>query len=302
MKGLAFVVENCQINTGAYDKAIEVAYDEDAQSTITIKNSTITSYGKVGVSVEAPKEITVPATLATVIDMTNTNIVMTKALPTDTAVLATAMVVGAPVNVKVSGGEFSANGQVLVVRGGDVSVSTTKLTLNAYTDTRVVVADTESTTEANEVKFGDLFKNTTAVTGTTWASFIPGVTDVQTYRMAGLWGTGADVARAAVVLGNNDMGNYKFEASLRLDRANIVVGDGEQTVVVGTTYDKSVFDGNKPTTGTTTTYTPVVTLNATGSALSADRVVYTYNAYNTTTGALNNAEYISMVGLIPVAD
>ena len=282
--------------------AISVDYNSDdttKQSKLILKDSTITSYGKVGISVDAPEVTTVPATLATVIDMTNTNIVMTKALPTDTAVLATAMVVGAPVNVKVSGGEFSANGQVLVVRGGDVSVSTTELTLNAYNDTRVVYGDKAgSETGVTYVKFGDLFKNTTAVVAP-WNGFIAGVTDVQTYRMAGLWGTGADVARAAVVLGNNDTDNYKFEASLRLDRANIVVGDGEETVVVGTTYEKSVFDGNKPATGTT--YTPVVTLNATGSALSADRVVYTYNAYNTT-GALNNAEYISMVGLIPVAD
>ena len=287
--------------------AIKVDYEFDTtkQSKVVLKDSTITSYGQVGVSVDEPTETNVPATLATVIDMTNTNIVMTKALPTDTAVLATAMVVGAPVNVKVSGGEFSANGQVLVVRGGDVSVSTTKLTLNAYTDTRVVV-DKDDPKSDKDVLWSTLFNGQTSAVADPWDEFIAGVTDVQTYRMAGLWGTGADVARAAVVLGNNDTGNYKFEASLRLDRANIVVGDGEQTVVVGTTYDQSVFDGNKATTGTapntTTTYTPVVTLNATGSALSADRVVYTYNAYNTTTGALNNAEYISMVGLIPVAD
>ena len=298
--GTSVTFDNVDINAGALN-GISV----DPAAKLVMKDSSVTSYGTMGISVDK-SGVTTPGQAPTTnaITLTDTDIVMAKdptALPTTAPAMSTAMLVGEPVNVSVKGGEFSANGQVLVVRGGDVSVSTTKLTLNAYTDTRVVVADTDGETKENEVEFSSLFTNKTAVAAP-WNAFIAGVTDVQTYRMAGLWGTGADVARAAVVLGNNDTSNNQFAASLRLDRANIVVGDGEETVVVGTTYDKSVFDGNKATTGTTTTYTPVVTLNATGSALSADRVVYTYNAYNTTTGALNNAEYISMVGLIPVAD
>ena len=307
--------ENVTINSGKLN-AISVEYEADATTKFTLKNSTVISYGNVGISVDAPNADPVAADkMATAITLTDTDIVMAKdptALPNAAPAMSTAMLVGAPVNVSVKGGEFSATMQALVVRGGNVTVSTTKLTVNAYTDTRVVYDGTEAnkptgtgivaTTWAS--LGGDTTATTGALIGTDWEGFVAGVTDVQTYRLAGVWGTGAAVARAAVVLGNSDTTEYKFAASLRLDRVSWSVAEGAEKVVVGTSYVDTML---KPSyaeddkENENPIYTPVVTLNATGSNLNVADVVYTYISYNDE-GKLANANYISMIGLIPAAD
>lgn len=305
--------ENVTINSGKLN-AISVEYEADATTKFTLKNSTVISYGNVGISVDQSDATAVEAgKMATAITLTDTDIVMAKAptaLPTDAPAMSTAMLVGAPVNVSVKGGEFSATMQALVVRGGNVTVSTTKLTVNAYTDTRVVYTGTAPTLPEGQTATswdslgGDTTATTGALIGTAWEGFVDGITDVQTYRLAGVWGEGAAVARAAVVLGNSDTTAYKFEATLRLDRVSWSVAEGAEKVVVGTSY---VSDMLKPTYDAddkeeeNPIYTPVVTLNATGSNLNVADVVYTYISYNDE-GKLANANYISMIGLIPAAD
>ena len=303
--------DNVDINSGALN-GISV----DPTAKLVMKDSSVTSYGKVGISVDAPNADPVAADkMATAITLTDTDIVMTKAptaLPTDAPEMSTAMLVGAPVNVSVKGGEFSATMQALVVRGGNVSVSTTKLTVNAYTDTRVVYDGTEAnkptgtgivaTTWAS--LGGDTTATTGALIGTDWEGFVAGVTDVQTYRLAGVWGEGAAVARAAVVLGNSSTTAYKFEATLRLDRVSWSVAEGAEKVVVGTSYNADCYktDNNKTPDDTTDDKAiPVVTLNATGSNLNVADVLYTYISYDDD-GVFTNANYISMVGLIPAAN
>ena len=116
------VFDKVELNTGAAN-AVAVNYASTAadQGTFTAKDSTITSYGNVGVSIDAPSATAVEK-YVTAVTLTNTNIVMTKAADAETYEMSTAMVVGAPVNVVIKNGEFSANQQALVVRGGDVDV------------------------------------------------------------------------------------------------------------------------------------------------------------------------------------
>ena len=291
--------DNVDINAGALN-GISV----DPTAKLVMKDSSVTSYGTMGISVDKFDATAVEAgKMATAITLTDTDIVMTKALPTDTAAMSTAMLVGAPVNVSVKGGEFSATMQALVVRGGNVTVSTTKLTVNAYTDTRVVVAS-GADPEKNEVNFNELFDATSAVSDP-WDEFVNGKSSVQTYRLAGLWGTGAEVARAAVVLGNNttNVNTYSFAATLRLDRVSWSVAEGAEKVVVGTSYHEDCYktdNNNTPDVPTDDKAIPVVTLNATGSNLNVAEVVYTYNSYDGT--SLKKADHISMVGLIPAAN
>ena len=315
--------DNVDINAGKLN-GIEVKYNDAADTTsgstvtpakqakLVMKDSSVTSYGEVGIKIDASTPTNISAQYSSVIELTDTDIIMTKALPTDTAAMSTAMLVGAPVNVSVKGGEFSATMQALVVRGGNVTVSTTKLTVNAYTDTRVVYEDVDSKPtidkENDDILWSALGGDTTATTGaligTDWEGFVDGITDVQTYRLAGVWGTGAAVARAAVVLGNSSTTAYKFAASLRLDRVSWSVAEGAEKVVVGTSYVDTML---KPSyaeddkENENPIYTPVVTLNATGSNLNVADVVYTYISYNDE-GKLANADYISMVGLIPAAN
>ena len=304
--GTSVTFDNVDINAGALN-GISV----DPTAKLVMKDSSVTSYGTMGISVDQSDATAVEAgEMATAITLTDTNIVMTKAptaLPTDAPAMSTAMLVGAPVNVSVKGGEFSATMQALVVRGGNVTVSTTKLTVNAYTDTRVVYTGTAPSLPAGQTatSWDSLGGDTTgALDGTDWDEFVAGITDVQTYRLAGVWGEGAAVARAAVVLGNSDTGAYEFEAKLRLDRVSWSVAEGAEKVVVGTSYVDTML---KPSyaeddkENENPIYTPVVTLNATGSNLNVADVVYTYISYNDE-GKLANADYISMIGLIPAAD
>ena len=151
------------------------------------------------------------------------------------------------------------------------------------------------------VEFSELFKNTSAASED-WDAFIPGVTDVQTYRMAGLWGNGAEVARAAVVVGNNNTqidtnAAYKFVADLRLQGVSFKVAENDETLVVGLAYAESVYttevEGKKVDVD-------VVTIDARNSGLSADVISYTYNCY--ADGAFQYEDNLNLVGFIAVAE
>ena len=285
--------------------AVVVNYATNAadQGTFTAKDSTITSYGNVGVSIDAPSAAAVEK-YVTAVTLTNTNIVMTKAADVKTYVMSTAMVVGAPVNVVIKNGEFSANQQALVVRGGDVDVTSTTFTLNASADNRVVYA-TGGTVGTDKTKayveFSDLFTNVSAASDD-WDEFIPGVTDVQTYRMAGLWGNGAEVARAAVVVGNNNTANdtnaaYKFVADLRLQGVSFKVAENDETLVVGLAYNSSVYTTKVEGEDVDV---DVVTIDARNSGLSADVISYTYNCY--VDGVFQYEDNLNLVGFIAVAE
>ena len=303
---LTLTFEDVDIVTTSDAISVKYASTVANQSKLILKDSTVTSYGEVGISVDAPKATpsvyAVAATAKPVVTLTNTTVNMTKA-PTAPAnsqgELAAALVVGAPVYVDVNGGSLIANGQPLVVRGGKVEVSTTSITLNAYNDTRVVVKENADPSK-NQVTWASLFSGQTTAVSTTWQTFVEGVSTVQEYRMAGLWGTGAAVARAAIVVGNSDKANYDFYANVRLDRVSINVGENEQTIVIGTEYDDSNTNFYSTTTGegtaATTTQNAVVTINATGSALSSAAIAYTNNCYTGTT--LTHAANVSLVGFI----
>ena len=298
------VFDKVDLNTGAAN-AVAVNYTATAadQGTFTAKDSTITSYGNVGVSIDAPSATAV-STYVTAVTLTNTNIVMTKAAEAKTYALSTAMVVGAPVNVVIKNGEFSANQQALVVRGGDVDVTSTTFTLNASADNRVVYAeDGAAGTDKTKiyVKFSELFTNTSAASDD-WDEFIPGVTDVQTYRMAGLWGNGAEVARAAVVVGNNNTQKdtnaaYKFVADLRLQGVSFKVAENDETLVVGLAYESSVYTTEVEGKDVDV---DVVTIDARNSGLSADVISYTYNCY--VDGAFQYEDNLNLVGFIAAAE
>ena len=300
--GLTLTFEDVDIVTTS--NAISVAYTNEVakQSKLILKDSTVTSYGKVGISVDKFDADAVEAgKMATAITLKNTSVIMAKA-PTapveEQAPASTAMLVGAPVEVNVTNGELAATMQSLVVRGGTVNVSGTKLTLNTYTDATVVTSETASDVE-NGKKWSEIFgASTTTVDADaqldSWKAYVNGISSVQTYRMAGLWGNGAEVARAAVVVGNSDTDDYQFTTSVDLSRVSFSIADENvKKIVLGAVYgDDFTKDFNSTDKDGKPVYDPIVTLKVTNSALKTSDLAYTYN----TQEAQRN--YVKLVGFI----
>ena len=301
VSGLTLTFEDVDIVTTS--NAISVAYTNDVakQSKLILKDSTVTSYGKVGISVDQSDADAVEAgKMATAITLKNTSVIMAKA-PTapvaEQAPASTAMLVGAPVEVNVTNGELAATMQSLVVRGGTVNVSGTKLTLNTYTDATVVTSETASDVE-NGKKWSEIFGNSTTVDAgaqlDSWKAYVNGISSVQTYRMAGLWGNGAEVARAAVVVGNSDTGDYQFTTSVDLSRVSFSIADENvKKIVLGAVYGEEFTDGfNSTDKDGKPVYNPIVTLKVTNSALKTSDLAYTYNTQET------ERNYVKLVGFI----
>ncbi len=170
---------------------------------VTLKDSSITSYGNYGIFVgdsnEASDQID-KTTRETVVTLENTNITMTRNPVAVTAdanaewALSTALFVGAPVAVEVKGGVFSAAGQAVVVRMGTLSMANTRLVLvEGYEDDDLATAGITADT--------DLGITSAGYDGSTlgYVASRP----LQMYRQYGVWGKLNNVVRAALVIGNS---------------------------------------------------------------------------------------------------
>ena len=220
--------------------AVFAAYDGTGEAavapTVTITGSTITAKGAYGVATNA-SGITEKSGKG-IINITDSKITSEDA----------ALFVNIPSTVTVKGSELTSKSQVVVVRGGNVNLENTKLTLAAgYVDKEVTEADFES---------GGQFYNKLGITSTGFETndalkgYASGLT-LQDYRLAGLWiDNGTAIARGAIVIGNSSVDNYQYATHLSM--SGVTVDNkttGETAVpdfVVASRYKKeNMMDGDK---------------------------------------------------------
>ena len=171
--------------------------------------------------------------------ISNTTIVMNvaKVNTVDTAgagtdVDNTALYVSTDAKVTVTGSDFTANRQVVVVRGGDVTITNTKLNLLNYTgDDAAVTAGTIDTVlgSYDENAYED--------------GFVEGFTE-NDYRLFGAWGANNDVAHAAIVAGESTTSkDFTYVTTLNLSGVTFTTAanDNEaKLLVVGAMFEEGV--------------------------------------------------------------
>ena len=293
--GLTLTFDNVDIVTDS--EAISVTYTATVanQGKLVLKDSTVTSYGKVGIEIDDPQADAlgedVSAVTAVSLEDSSVNMIKDPDPAVTTVNLSTAMLVGARVNVSVKNGSLAANGQAVVVRGGNVTLNGTTVTLYEYDDQREVTSESyEDVIGTVDTISGD---DTESVIPEGWTAALSGLTDAEMYRNNGAWSTGAGVSRGAIVVGNSDSGNYAFAASVRLLNVSLDVKDADdKSIVVAARYGAAMEKANttEATATTPVQYTPIVTINATNSGFASDLVFFTYN---TNTAAKN---FVSLVG------
>ena len=189
---------------------------------VVIKNSKIVSGGSYGVGTNATKADAEVDVLKITIE--NTDISFTTAEGVD-PVPQNALFVNVPSTVKVKGSTFSANYLPVLVRGGDVTIESTTITLTDGYANETVEKDDFTSVVGGETAISDI-KN--------WAD---GLT-LQQYRMAGLWKTGIAVSRAVITIGNNSTTSYQYKTNVTL---------GENVVLVNETLDAANEADRMPT-------------------------------------------------------
>ena len=145
----------------------------------------------------------------------------------------TALYVSTDAKVTVTGSDFTANRQVVVVRGGDVTITNTKLNLLNYTgDDLAVTSETFSTAVGN-------FTAESAYTD----GFVEGFTE-NDYRLFGAWGENNEVAHAAIVAGESTTDNtFKYVTILNLSGVTFTTAENDneaKLLVVGAMFDEGV--------------------------------------------------------------
>ncbi|PWM52420.1 MAG: hypothetical protein DBX60_05025 [Bacillota bacterium] len=190
---------------------------------------------------------------------------------TTKGVAGTALFINVPSDVKVEDSELTANYQVVVVRGGTLSMTNTKLTLlDNYAD-----ADVTTDTYDNVLNSGKGFNKSETPVGN-WSAALEGITDVQSYRLAGVWDQGNGIARGAIVVGNSN-GNEKAYQNTTFVKFNGITFDiankDMPKLVVASYYNKATMYNEE-----TKAYKTMVTVDATGMGLDASEITYCYNA------------------------
>ena len=113
----------------------------------------------------------------------------------------------------------------MLVRGGDVTIASTTITLTDGYANETVAKDDFTSVVGGETAISDI-KN--------WADNLT----IQQYRMAGLWKTGIAVSRAVITIGNNSTTSYQYKTNVTL---------GEDVVLVNETLDAANVADRMPT-------------------------------------------------------
>ena len=173
--------------------------------TVTITGSTITAKGAYGVATNA-SGITKESGEGTI------NITDSKITSEDAALF-----VNIPSTVTVKNSELTSKSQVVVVRGGNVNLENTKLTLAAGHVDEVVTEDNFSS-----VVGGDLgITNSSFEAQDQLKGYASGLT-LQDYRLAGLWiDNGTAIARGAIVIGNSSEDSYQYATHLSMSGVSV---------------------------------------------------------------------------------
>ena len=253
-----------------------------AYPTIVINNSTITAAGAYGVSTNAKNNIPDGEDEQISITITNSKISAGTAdkvegdKVTTKGVAGTALFINVPSDVKVEDSELTANYQVVVVRGGTLNMTDTKLTLlDNYAD-----ADVTTDTYDNVLNSGKGFNKSETPVGN-WSAALEGITDVQSYRLAGVWDQGNGIARGAIVVGNSN-GNEKAYQNTTFVKFNGITFDiankDMPKLVVASYYNAKTMGAGTEASP----YKTMVTVDATGMGLDASEITYCYNAVQQT--------------------
>lgn len=281
----ALTLDNVTLTT----KSGSAIYVEDTLSgetraypTIVINNSTIAAAGAYGVATNAGRHIPDGEDEQISITITNSKISagtadkVTGETVTEKGVAGTALFINVPSDVKVEDSELTANYQVVVVRGGTLNMTDTKLTLlDNYAD-----ADVTTDTYDKVLNSGKGFNKEETPVGN-WSAALAGITDVQSYRLAGVWDQGNGIARGAIVVGNSN-GNavaYQNTTFVKFNGITFDIANKDMPKLVVASYY------NKATMGEGTTdkpYKTMVTVDATGMGLDASEIDFCFNAVQQT--------------------
>ena len=238
-----------------------------AYPTIVINDSTITAGGSYGVATNAKNNI--PDGQEEQISITITNSTITVGSAT---VAGTALFVNVPADVRVENSTLNASYQAVIVRGGTLILSNTTLNLTDYTADEKVDADNFAT------MVGSVDKD--VVDGAWEKGFVEGVTDVQTYRLAGVWGEGNALPRATIVVGNSSSTAYQYTSYVRLSGVTFENEDAAK-IIIGSHYNKATMYNEE-----TKAYKTMVTVDATGMGLDASEIDTCYNTVHETVSTI----------------
>ena len=271
------VLDNVKLNSN--QNGISIA--ADTKGNITLQNgTTLTANGVYGIYIADEDAAAVAAAdLVEVLTMNNSNVTVQPAAG-QPAVLSTALFIGAPVEVSVTGGKFAAQGQAVVVRQGTLAMSGATLeVLAGYTeatlDDEAVVGGPMPETEA---ALGGKEANILPITAPNFAwvteiktglrDYTPGET-VQYYRTYGVWGTKNAVVRAALVIGNSDLEEYQLTTSVTLSDITYVELAGIETVAIASHYAKdTMYTGGDTDTTVETMVTVKSDVDLSGAVLA----------------------------------
>lgn len=280
----ALTLDNVTLTT----KSGSAIYVEDTLSgetraypTIVINNSTITAAGAYGVATNAKNSVPDADWEKFSITITDSKISAGTAdkvegdKVTTKGVAGTALFINVPSDVTVEGSELTANYQVVVVRGGTLSMTNTKLTLlNNYAD-----ADVTTDTYNDVLNSGKGFNKEETPVGN-WSSALAGITDVQSYRLAGVWDQGNGIARGAIVVGNSN-GNateYQNVSYVKMNGITFDIANKDMPkLVVASYYNKATMYNEE-----TKAYKTMVTVDATGMGLDASEIDFCFNTVHET--------------------
>ena len=281
----ALTLDNVTLTT----KSGSAIYVEDtnagsvrAYPTIVINNSTIAAAGAYGVATNAKNNIPDGEKEQISITITNSKISAGTAdkvegdKVTTKGVAGTALFINVPSDVKVEDSELTANYQVVVVRGGTLNMTDTKLTLlDNYAD-----ADVTTDTYNDVLNSGKGFNKEETPVGN-WSAALAGITDVQSYRLAGVWDQGNGIARGAIVVGNSN-GNataYQNTTFVKFNGITFDIANKDMPKLVVASY----YNAKTMGAGTEASpYKTMVTVDATGMGLDASEIDFCFNTVHET--------------------
>ena len=208
---------------------------------VTIKDSNIVAYGYYGIGTNATNATASQDPITLVIENTtvetNPDNGTTKADTDNTAVF-----INVPANVTIKNCEFSANRQVLVMRGGTLNMSDTVLNMKGEF-VEYTVYDENDGSATGDYKFSDL--GNTAIS--TIKAYDANYT-LQDYRMSGLWSSGNELPSAAMVIGHSGIGtSYQYKSTVTLGEGVVFNIDNPEApaVVIGSHYDDATIGEGK---------------------------------------------------------
>ena len=207
----------------------------EESAVVTIKDSNIVSYGYYGIGTNASNADADQDPITLTIE--NSTVTMNPDNGTSTAATDnTAVFINVPANVKISGCEFSANRQVLVMRGGTLDMSDTVLNMKGEFDQYEVVEKDATTGQYNFSSLGNTAISTIKAYDANYT--------LQDYRMSGLWSSGNELPSAAMVIGHSGTGtSYQYKSTVTLGEGVVFNIDNPEApaVVIGSYYDDATI-------------------------------------------------------------